>query len=269
MSEPNMAKLKPSRKKLRPGDVFTMHYPKVGYIFGRVIAADLPFGACPMAGDNLLYIYDVRSDEPRPPRELLKPDRLLIPPVFTNRLGWSRGYFQTVDYWPLEEDERPEQFCFEDSLLRRYRTFSGRELPRRTEPCGFWALDSYFSIDDDISEALGIPLAPEDEMEAIETPLVPAVFIHLPAPSGDAELALDEIEDPIIEALESAGVGEFDGHVISEHGAVLRVYGSDPDAIFGSIKDVLRQLKLPPGSYAMKHRGNGDGPGERVELRTP
>jgi hypothetical protein len=43
----------------------------------------------------LLYFYLAFSDDATnvPP---LSPKALLIPPVITNRLGWSDGYFQTI-----------------------------------------------------------------------------------------------------------------------------------------------------------------------------
>ena len=61
MGEPNMARLTPSRKRLQPGDIFAMHFPTHGYVFGRVIFAALPAG--PMGpGSNLIYVYDHAGD---------------------------------------------------------------------------------------------------------------------------------------------------------------------------------------------------------------
>ncbi len=39
---------------------------------------------------------------------------------------------------------------------------------------------------------------------------------------------LDEIEGPLIEAIEAAGVGEFEGNDIGADGAVLLMCGPDP-----------------------------------------
>ncbi|MGH3712309.1 MAG: Imm26 family immunity protein [Micromonosporaceae bacterium] len=272
MSEPNMAKLKPSRKKARTGDVFVMHYPAVGYIFGRVIAADLPPGSCPMSGDNLVCIYDVRTQQPKATREMLKDARLLIPPAFTNQLGWARGYFQTIDHWPLDEDESPEGFCFDELTLaqdltltkHRYRTLDGRVLPNRSEPCGRWVLSSYLLLDDVISDALGVAPAPEDGTNAADEPAGPAVFIHIP--SGRQGVSLDTLEDAIADALVDAGAGELDGHVIGRDMAIIHLYGADPDAIIPSIRQVLQNVDLPSGSYAIKYSGPPENSQERVEL---
>ena len=37
-------------------------------------------------------------------------------------------------------------------------------------------------------------------------------------------MALDEIEEPLIEAIDEAGVGEFDGNEIGPDGATLYMY---------------------------------------------
>jgi hypothetical protein len=67
---------------------------------------------------------------------------------------------------PLEPGDVLEQHCF--------RTFRGRhfdlpvyyddanhELPGPVEPVGSWGLDSFRTIDDKVSDALGIPRVPE------------------------------------------------------------------------------------------------------------
>lgn len=99
MSGPNMLKLEPSRKKPKAGDVFAVKYPAAGYVFGRVAAANLPIELGGMPGANLLYFHDHRSAESVPVRSELRIDRLLIAPVFTNRQGWLRGYYQTVEHF--------------------------------------------------------------------------------------------------------------------------------------------------------------------------
>lgn len=41
----------------------------------------------------------------------LRPDRLLIAPIYINRLGWSRGYFETVGNRPLVPEDLLTQHC--------------------------------------------------------------------------------------------------------------------------------------------------------------
>src|SRR6266511_3953562 len=97
MASTNLRVLSPSRKKLRVGDIFAMQLPDERCLFGRVILVDLPIEKAPMPTSNLLYIYKDLFDTKTPDIGRLVPDRLLIPPVFTNRLGWAKGVFETID----------------------------------------------------------------------------------------------------------------------------------------------------------------------------
>jgi hypothetical protein len=101
----NLQQLEPSRKPVRAGDLFVMLPPDDLYLFGRVISTDAEIG--PMKRVLLLYIYAHRSQIlAPPPREQLSPRELLIPPQLTNRLGWSRGYFLTIDNRPVQPEDR-------------------------------------------------------------------------------------------------------------------------------------------------------------------
>jgi immunity protein 26 of polymorphic toxin system len=155
----NLKVLRRSRKRLAAGDIFAM-FPLDGrYLFGRVISTTAKAG--PSMPANLIYIFDTRSASKRiPTGPELGVGCLLIAPLMTNRLGWSRGYFETIANRPLGEDEVLRHHCFESSRGRYYDEMS-RPLEVRTEPCGIWGLDSYRSIDDAISKALGIPFAPD------------------------------------------------------------------------------------------------------------
>lgn len=155
--EVRLARLTPSRKRLRPGDVFCVLPADGQYVFGRVIDVDLPYPPAPAPGANLVYVYDVRGDSKTPPpRDALTPDRLLIGPVFINRLGWSRGFIETVDHYELEPDDRLAQHCFHDFYLG-FVDERGEPLPGPVEPCGAWGLASYLALDKEIHEALGMP----------------------------------------------------------------------------------------------------------------
>lgn len=165
MSNPatNLRVLKPSRKKPAAGDIFAMQLPDGSYLFGRVIGADLKdYNRAPMPGSYLIYVYNVRSSEKDPDLNALLPDRLLLPPVFINRMPWTKGYFEDVGHEDLSPRLLLRQYCFWDAARSRYVDEQLNPLPRERQPCGDWGLSSYRWLDDQISDALGIPRVPED-----------------------------------------------------------------------------------------------------------
>jgi hypothetical protein len=82
----------------------------------------------------------------------------------------------------------------------------------------------------------------------------------------DGEIGLDEIEDRLIEAIDRAGVGEFDGNEIGSEGATLFMYGADADRLFAVVEPVLRSASLPAGSHALIRYGVPGAEVRRVEL---
>ena len=162
MSEPvrtNIRVLKPSRQAPRAGDVFVMQLPDDRFVFGRVVSTEAMAGPS-MPGAILIYVYRPPSDVAEPDRSALTPDRLLVSPMMTNRLPWSRGYFQTVAHWPLEPGDVLPQHCFLDASRGRYFDEAGKELAGAVEPVGDYGLQSFRTIDDEVSGALGIDLVP-------------------------------------------------------------------------------------------------------------
>jgi len=156
----NMQVLKPSHKRLVAGDVFRVGLPDASFIFGRVIRVDLPRESAPVPGANLVYGYRQRIDSSEPDLAALTPDELLIPPLFINRLPWSRGYFETVLHLPLKRTDLLAQLCFRRSN-GTYLDENGEPLRAERQPCGTWGLNSFRTFDDEISEALRIPLVSE------------------------------------------------------------------------------------------------------------
>ncbi|WP_020672062.1 immunity 26/phosphotriesterase HocA family protein [Amycolatopsis nigrescens] len=156
----NFKYLKRSSKKPQPGDVFTMLLPDEQYLFGRVIFAELPQGRAPMPGAYLLYIYDARATTREPPLDQLTPDRLLIAPEYTNRMGWTKGAFETVAQAEIGPADLLRQHCFWSASRKKYFDETGSEIAGPVEPCGSWSLGSYRAIDDLVSDALGIKRAP-------------------------------------------------------------------------------------------------------------
>jgi len=161
----NLRILHPSRKAVHAGDVFAMQVPDGRFLFGRVISTEAVWNNVGAGHPAILiYIYRHVSQDAAPvlpDRKVLSPGNLLVPPKFINRLPWSRGYFQTIASLPLAQGDVLPVHCFYSSVFRRYYGDGGRELPGRVEPCGTWALSSYRTVDDDVSRALGIPLAPD------------------------------------------------------------------------------------------------------------
>ena len=123
--------------------------PDDRYLFGRVIRTD---ALGPMEA-LLVYVYRTRSQIRDVPADL-SPKSLLIPPTFTNWLGWVHGRFETIANLPLGPNDLLEQHCF--YAAGRYYDEDMRPLPGRIEPCGIGGLTSYRMLDDLISDALGI-----------------------------------------------------------------------------------------------------------------
>lgn len=158
----NLRALRPSRKKPVAGDVFVMQLlnPNEKYQFGRVISTEAEIG--PMKDVILIYIYRLQSDSKNlPERSDLSPERLLVSPIMTNRLPWSKGYFETVAHWPIEPADLLPQHCFLSAARGVYFDEYGNKLSGAIEPVGDWGLHSYRTIDDEISDAVGTDRAPE------------------------------------------------------------------------------------------------------------
>jgi hypothetical protein len=157
----NLRVLKRSRHKPGVGDVFAMQLPDNTYLFGRVIGAELELPRAPMPGSYLIYVYRHRSTTKVPDWAELQPQRLLLPPVFINRMPWTKGYFETIDSRDLLESDRLRQHCFR-RWNGTYLDEAGEILPGPVEPCGDWGLSSYRWLDDEVSDAVGIPRVPDD-----------------------------------------------------------------------------------------------------------
>ena len=113
-----------------------------------------------MPGANLVYIYRQQGRTGEPDLDQLTPENLLVPPLFINRLPWSRGYFETVTTHSLTTEQLLPQHCFRRSN-GTYLDENGQPLNAELHPCGDWGLHSFRSVDDLISDALGVPRVPE------------------------------------------------------------------------------------------------------------
>lgn len=138
------------------GDIFVMQPPDGRYLFGRVIDTNAnPLG---VGGAVLIYVYQTRSDVKSPPLELFR-GQLLVPPMMTNRLPWTKGYFEHVENRPLTSMDRLSVHCFKDSR-GRYFDEAGNPLSRPVDPVGQMGLHSFRTIDDEVSKAIALAVAP-------------------------------------------------------------------------------------------------------------
>ena len=165
----NLEFLKKSRKRLKRGDIFVLKPKGHDYYFGRVIDTDAESGFGP-GNAVLINIYNATSQDKNKITELDK-NNLLIPPTMTNRLGWSRGYFENVGFRELTKDDVLDVHCFWAPPLKgfstgrlskgRYMNEKGEELDSPHEPIGLYGLGNHLTVDGDVSDALGIPWPPE------------------------------------------------------------------------------------------------------------
>lgn len=97
-----------SRKRLKDGTIVCFRLPDNEYVFGRVIERENPKNFAP-----LYYIYSVvtNSDDPGPIRDLLTPDNLLLPPLFSVPLQ-SSGLAKIVAHWELHDNDLLPTQCF-------------------------------------------------------------------------------------------------------------------------------------------------------------
>jgi hypothetical protein len=157
----NFGMQRPSRARLQAGDIFTMKVPDGRFLFGRVVRTDAD---CFGPRCILIYVFRYLSEKPVPPARLLVSD-LLIPPETINRLGWSRGYLMTVDHRPFEDGERMAVHYFKQRRNGEVRYLDEDRQPLGEPPpgtmVGWFGLGNYRILDDAVSGALGIPLAPD------------------------------------------------------------------------------------------------------------
>jgi len=162
----NLRVLAPSRKKIHRGDIFRMMTSGERCLFGRVVGTPNEVDAPFLGPAYFIYVYDLVSFSPQPPSlDALRPGGLLFSPLFTNRLPWSYGLFETLSSLGQSKSDVLERHCFIHRPSGRYFDEYGNELPEPVEPCGSLGLSSYRTIDDRVSRALGIPLVAPDDAE--------------------------------------------------------------------------------------------------------
>lgn len=150
-------KLRQSRRPPSVGDVFVIQPKGQPDYFGRVVRTDTNVGGFEKA--ILVYLYRASAESKTDVPEL-RLDELLVAPFATNRLPWTRGYFETVASQPLAPSDLLSVHCFRD-FTGKYFDEMGRTLSRPVEPVGEFGLQSFRTIDDLVSDALGMERARE------------------------------------------------------------------------------------------------------------
>ncbi len=154
----NMKVLKKTKQKPMLGDIFSFQILDGKFHWGRVVSLTAKVGGF----DNcvLIYIYKTQTESNDEVPTLTTSD-LLLPPIATNELPWKKGYFKLVDNIELKIDDLLPVHCFKSVLRGTYFDDKGNQLDKAYEPCGINGLDSYRTIDDKVSEAIGLELAPD------------------------------------------------------------------------------------------------------------
>jgi hypothetical protein len=160
--ETNLRKIAPAQSEPLPGEVFALQITTGKFLFGQVLLANPQREHAPTPSANLVYIFATQHDSANLDNVSLLATDLLIPPLWTNSLGWKRGYFKRVAILRRTDLSVLTQHCFK----RHDGTYVdevGEKLFKKVDPCGIWGLVSYRWIDDHVSDALGIPRAPSGQ----------------------------------------------------------------------------------------------------------
>lgn len=154
----NLKQLRPSSRAPVAGDVFVFQLAQVPgqYWFGRVVRTDTSVGV--FKGNILIYLYGQHSESKEAIPDL-DVNCLLAPPLHTNRLPWSKGYFETVTNRPLGVEDLLPRHVFADIRGRHFDADSQPVDGPVPESVGQFGVHSFRTIDDLVSRALGIPLS--------------------------------------------------------------------------------------------------------------
>ncbi len=144
------------RRVAVPGDLFSLHFPTLGWMYGLVARDDARVGSFgPLA---LVYIYDVISSK-RLPVPKLSRERLVVPVKATNPTPWRTGKWEFIENIPLTEGLVYPRHSFYCHIFKKYYDEQSNEIVAGFEPCLLHAMANVTSIEYDIGCKLNlIPL---------------------------------------------------------------------------------------------------------------
>ena len=145
--------IKKSKKAPQQGDVFVVQPFQNIFYYGKVIQTNIYSKQSFVNGMILIFIYDKMSTTPKIPCNLDN-SNLLIAPTVVNRLGWSRGYFETICNIPITDRERNISFGFWDFLKKRFVDVEGNVLDRKPDYYTDFGLGNYLVVGEKIQVAL-------------------------------------------------------------------------------------------------------------------
>jgi Immunity protein 26 len=128
------------------------------FFFGRVIKTDAIVGG--FKNVTLIYVYKKSAKSKDKIPELSLKD-LLVPPMGTNALPWRKGFFETLANAPVKSSDMLKSHVFRNVLRKRLINDTGQVVTGEFDLVGSDGLHSYQTIDDELSEALGLPVKEE------------------------------------------------------------------------------------------------------------
>jgi hypothetical protein len=97
------------------------------------------------------------------------------------------------------------------------------------------------------------------------------VYLRLTDDRFGAEAERDAffaLEDLLVDAIDGAGLGEFDGNEFGGGECKLYIYGYDADRMFNAISPILQSTRLARGGHAIKRYGAASDP-LAMEIKIP
>ena len=145
--------MKKSRKTPQKGDVFVVQPFQSVFYYGKVVKTNIHSPDSCVNGMFLIFIYDKMSAVPQIPCDLDN-SSLLIAPTIVNRLGWSRGYFETICNLPLTEREENMPYGFWHFQKKCFVNAEGTVLHSRPKYHTDYGLGNYCVVGEKIQAAL-------------------------------------------------------------------------------------------------------------------
>lgn len=255
------------RGTLQVGDIFAMHVPPKGWLFGRVVK---PIAY--MDENIIVYIYNTVQCEPHPIPDLDR-TKLLIPPFITFD-SWIGQYVVTLERRPLQPGDAYERHCFQ-SAPTTYWDEHFQPVAEHFEPWCDGGLVPPLSFDDEISTALGIPLVPEDQKHIppvkrvrhskaeLEGPGTITLRFPIDPDAQDAAGDVEELEHRLGAALKKAKAGDWEGHGfdLAEGTCETHFHGPHAKKLLSAFRKAFAVVRpdLPQGwSAIIRYGSDGD-----------